>query len=264
LGLDELSALNYWFVRRGKVAVAFSGGLDSSLLAATAVKALGKGAIAITAKTEFVGKNEIDDAAATAKKLGIRHKIIRLCLPEEILDNPPERCYICKKYLMKSVKEAALKEGFDVVVDGTNQDDLPTSRPGMRALKEEGILSPLVDLKLGKQAIREMSKTLGLDHSKVPNACIATRFQTGHKILGSEISMIEEAENYLKGKGFNQVRVRYHGGIARIELGKDEIPSLFKGNLFVDVASKLKSLGFSHVAADLEGYRAGSMEQTSK
>ena len=258
---EILKTLMDWFKGKGKVAVAFSGGLDSSLVAAAAAMTLGEGALAITVKTELIGKKEVEDAKATAKKLGIRHKIIELNLPKLILENPPERCYICKKHLMKNVRETACKDGFGLVVDGTNIDDIAAVRPGTRALEEEGIRSPLTELKLGKQEVRQFLKMLGFDYTKAPNACLATRFTIGHRITSHEISMVEEAEEFLRENGFNLLRVRFHDGMARIEIGKDELPRLFSGNLFEKVAVKLKSLGFTHVTVDLEGYRAGNMDQ---
>jgi len=252
--------LKEWFKGKGKVAVAFSGGVDSSLVAAAAVMVLGNDSLAITVKTGFVKNSEVDQTKSIADRIGIRHMVIELPLPEEVLENPPERCYVCKKCIMSGIKETVLKEGFKTVVDGTNVDDLHVGRLGIRALKEEGIRSPLAELKIDKKMVREVSRVQGMEYDKPPNACMATRFPTGYKITAGEMAMVEAAEDFLKDLGFGLIRVRLHNGMARIEIGKDEMPKMMSNSIYQQVAAKLRALGFKIVTLDLEGYRSGSMD----
>jgi uncharacterized protein len=245
-----------WFRGRveGGVVVAFSGGVDSTLVALAAREALKDSALAITVRTEFMTPGEIRGAISVAKGLGIKHRVLRLSLPGEIRANPPDRCYLCKRLILKKLKAYAERHGQSLVVDGTNFDDLQSRRPGLRALREEAIASPLAELGLGKGDVREISKRLGLDYAKPSSPCLATRFPTGHIIGRRELEAVAKAEEYVRGMGFSQVRVRVRGGMAKIEVEEGGLARMMENGMYKRVASELRRMGFNEVALDLEGY----------
>jgi len=261
MGDGTLTKLMGWFKDKGGVVVAFSGGLDSTLVAAVAKRALGKRAIAVTVKTEFISKREGEAAASVARSLGIRHRVVDLQLPDSVRNNPPDRCYICKKHIMGSLKRLACEIGFDTVVDGTNYDDLGSDRPGLSALQEERIKSPLAELKIGKAQIRELSKALGLDYTKPANPCLATRFPSGHRITGDDVETVAAAEDFIRKMGFRVVRVRVYDRSAKIEVRRENIPEILKGKRLERITSELKRLGFENVTLDPDGYRTDSMDR---
>lgn len=252
----SLGRLVSWFRDRGGrgAVVAFSGGVDSTLVAAAARRALGDSAEAVTVRTDFMTGGEVAEAVSTAKELGIRHRVLRLRLPVTVRSNPPDRCYRCKRLIMRELKKHAKGQGKMLVVDGTNSDDLGSARPGLRAIREEGIASPLAELGLGKCEVREMSKALGLRHDKPSSPCLATRFPTGHRVTLREAERVAEAEDYVRGLGFAQVRVRVRGNLAKVEVGKDELVRMMDGGRHRLVAKELRGLGFEEVTLDLEGY----------
>lgn len=255
-----MKELENWFMNVRNALIAYSGGLDSTLIAYIASKVLNEKAMAVTIKTIFMDENEIEHAINKAKELGIRHKVVELDLPEILLENPRDRCYICKKYMIKKLREIAKEEGFDLIIDGTNYDDLNENRLGIIALKEEGIRSPLVELKMNKIKIREISKKIGLDYKKPSNACLATRFPYGYKINKEELKMVANAERIIKEEGFENVRVRHFGNMAKIEVEKEEISKFMDGDLRERIVNKLKSIGYRVITLDLEGYSIGKME----
>jgi len=260
-GDSTLTKLMGWFKDKEGVVVAFSGGLDSTLVAAVAKRSLGKKAVAVTVRTEFTSKREGEEAARVARSLGIRHRVVDLQLPDSVTNNPPDRCYICKKYIMGSLKRLAGEIGFDTVVDGTNYDDLGSDRLGLSALQEEGIKSPLAELKIGKAQIRELSKALDLDYTKPANPCLATRFPRGHRITSDEVEAVAAAEDFIRRMGFRVVRVRVYDSMAKIEVDREEIPAILKGKTLEKIKVELKRLGFEDVTLDTEGYRTGSMDR---
>lgn len=252
---EALRRLVRWFgVRAGGVVVAFSGGVDSTLVAMAAHKALKDSAVAVTVKTDFMTQGEIEEAASAAEGIGIEHRVLRLTLPEEVKANLPDRCYRCKSLILRALKEYAEGRGGMTVVDGTNSDDLRLRRPGLRALREEGVSSPLAEMGLGKADVRAISKVLGLDHDKPSSPCLATRFPIGSAIEPRELEAVAEAEEFIRGLGFLEVRVRARGWMAKIEVGKGELERMMGKGTYRRVASRLRRMGFKEVALDLEGY----------
>ena len=251
----------------GSLAVAFSGGVDSTFLLECAHEALGDNVLAVTAKSSTFPERELKEAVAFAKEHGIKHEII---VSEELdierfRDNPPDRCYICKNELFTKIIAIAKANGIKYVAEGSNCDDLGDYRPGLIAIKELGVLSPLRVAELNKDEIRQLSRLMGLGTWDKPSfACLSSRIPYGERIDREKLDMIGQAEQYLLDLGFRQLRVRHHGTIARIELSPNEMSRVFEEGLSDKIDSKLKSLGFTYVALDLMGYRTGSMNDTLK
>ncbi|WP_353893221.1 ATP-dependent sacrificial sulfur transferase LarE [Proteinivorax hydrogeniformans] len=245
------------------VVIAFSGGVDSTLVLKAAKDALGDNAVALTIHAPFHLNWEIEEAKEIAQKLGVRHEIIEFSdIMPEIIDNPSDRCYLCKKKVFGEIKDFAETEGIRYVLDGTNADDDKDYRPGLKALKELDILSPLQSVKITKSEVRAISKNLQLDTWEKPAyACILSRIEYGQRIKEDDLQKIEDAETYLIDMGFATVRVRLHGQLARIEVAEQDLDKLLTPDTYKKVNSKLKSLGFSYVTVDLEGYRMGSQNE---
>jgi pyridinium-3,5-biscarboxylic acid mononucleotide sulfurtransferase len=242
-----------------QLAVAFSGGTDSTLLLKASQLALNEKVLAVTVKTPYIPKWEIDEAISFTKQHNIKHKIFEYPFLIKLKDNPKDRCYWCKTNLFKFMLKEVQKENVNTLVDGTNLDDLSDYRPGIRALKELNIVSPFLDLSITKPEIRRFSLQLGLPTWEKPAyACLLTRIPYGQEIKNGELKRIEEAENYLRSLGFNGSRVRIHGSLARIEIIKDNLPAILSLEMFDKITSKLKETGFSYVTLDMEGYRMGS------
>lgn len=227
-----------------RMAIAFSGGVDSSTLAALC-KAWNVDVIAITAKIPFISKRDLKNAEKAAKEIGVFHIVVDAELPPEVFENTPLRCYFCKKTILRRIKEVARKRGFEVVADGTNADDMLESRPGLRALEEEGILSPWASAGFTKEEIRRIAKDLGLSfYNRPSNSCLATRIPHGEKIRLKDLKKVELAEDILlKLVGERRVRVRKFGSKAVVEI--EEFESV-KENL-ANAVAMLKSIGFEEV-----------------
>ena len=249
----------------GRVLVAFSGGVDSSLLLKTAQDVVADGVLAVIARSETYPEVEQKEAVRLAEQWGVRYKIIQtdeLNNPD-FVSNPPTRCYFCKNELFSRLKEIAEAEDIRYVCDGSNREDMEDFRPGAQAAEELGIRSPLQEAGLVKDEIREISKWLGLPTWDKPSlACLSSRFPYGTHIDQGSLKQIAQAEEFLRNQGFKQVRVRHHGQIARIEVGPEQMEKMLHPGIRSAVAARLKTLGYSYVTVDIEGYRTGSMNET--
>jgi uncharacterized protein len=240
------------------VAVALSGGLDSCVVA-KAARLASKGSLAVTIDDFTVPRGDVGDAKRVAQIAGIRHIIVKSSPSKKVLENPKNRCFYCKSHNYKIVRKTAKRFGIAAVVDGANADDTKEYRPGMAAAKKMGVRSPLLELGIGKTETRALAKEFGLSvWDKPSSACLSSRIPHGKRITKGKLARIELAESAIRElTQIAKVRVRAHEGIARIEVPKEELPRLFDKDLIVRIAKKLRKLGFSRVALDLEGYRPG-------
>jgi pyridinium-3,5-biscarboxylic acid mononucleotide sulfurtransferase len=242
-----------------KVVIAFSGGVDSTFLLITAHNALGENVLAITVDSPYIPRRELKEAKDLARKFNIRHQIIKLPLSESIIENPENRCYYCKSSFFSGITEKAHQKGFEHILEGTNRDDHADYRPGSRALRESGILSPLKICGMSKKDIRSLSRKLQLPTwDKPSDSCLLTRIPYNTKITLDELKRIESSEHYLAGIGFSGARVRSHGDLARIEVSRDQRAVISDERVMDSVSIHLKDYGYTYVCFDLEGYRMGS------
>ncbi len=263
--MEAFNRLTEWFVRNGdnRAIVALSGGVDSAVAALAAKKALGTGAIAITADYKTLAEEELAVACRVAREIGIEHKVIEYDELENtsFVKNDSMRCYYCRTELGQHLAEEARSAGISLIVDGTNTDDLIDYRPGIRALRENGVRSPMIELSMGKMEIREIAKTFGLSvYDKPSNACLASRIPTGSEITYKKLRRIENAEIIVKTIfRVRQVRVRDHDDLARIEVGRDELHKMFDMSKLELLDEKLKKLKFKFVSIDVSGYKTGKL-----
>ena len=259
---QKLAALRKYIKGLGSAAIAFSGGADSAFLLKAAYEALGQNVIALTAKSCFSPAADIEYAISFCRKYGIRHEIIEvnpISYPE-IAKNTPDRCYLCKKRLFSLFSGYAEKHGITAVCDGSNAGDMADFRPGMKALRELGIKSPLLDCGINKKEIRFFLHEKGLSAwNKPSSACLASRIPYGEKITAEKLAMAEQAEQFLRSLGMTQLRVRIHGSIARIEAIPPEMPIVMQKK--EEISLKFKEIGFIYTALDLQGYRTGSLNE---
>nr|WP_213818684.1 ATP-dependent sacrificial sulfur transferase LarE [Garciella nitratireducens] len=246
------------------ICIAFSGGVDSSLIlkvATQAGKKLKKEVYAITFESQLHPTSDLILSKKVAKEMGATHKIVKMNEFEnkEILKNPVNRCYLCKKYLFSNLQKISKELGCNYVVDGTNADDVKVYRPGVQALKELGIISPLKDLGITKEEVRKMAEKLKISVSSRPAApCMATRLPYNTEIDFDLLKKIERGEEFIKKLGFTVVRLRMHGDVIRIEVAKEDLKRLLEKS--GEIIDYLKNLGFIYITVDLEGFRSGSMD----
>jgi uncharacterized protein len=259
---EKILALKKTIAAKGSVLVAFSGGVDSTLLALLAQEVLGNSIVCVLLDSPVVPRAAIVDARRIADKLGLTLEIISVPLMEheEFRKNPADRCYICKKISAAYFRQRAGVLGLASIADGMNVSDKSEYRPGLAASTEEGISHPFIESAITKQEIREIARTCGLQvWDKPSDSCLSSRIPYGEEITREKLQMIEEAEAFLADQGFGQIRVRVHGTMARIEVHKEEMGKIL--DMLAVVVKKLKSIGFSYVTLDLQGYRSGSMDE---
>jgi len=247
----------------GSCAVAFSGGLDSAVLAKAAAVALGERAVAVTGTSQSLAAGELDEARAVARQIGIRHEVIQtgeLSIPE-YQRNQADRCYHCKNELFTRVEELARRLGVAVVADGSNRDDHGEHRPGIRAARDRKVQSPLAECELTKDELRALATRWEIPvWNKPATPCLASRIAYGEEVTPERLQMIDRAERFLRDRGFEPLRVRYHrGDVARIEVAADALARFADESFRREVVEHLKSLGFNYVSLDLEGFRSGSL-----
>lgn len=245
-------------------AVAFSGGADSTLVARVARDELGDGALAVTIDSPLYPRGDLRWAKATAKGIGIAHMLVRMDLLRDrsFSANPPDRCYKCKLAGFAEIRKVADERSLEHILDGTNADDELSFRPGLEAKRALGVMSPLAEAGLGKKDVLRISERLGLaTHARAPSPCLATRVPYGDELTPRLLHRIEMAEELLASMGFAQARVRVHGTVTRIEVPKESVPQLARKEGREELVRRLKALGFTYVTVDLEGYRAGSMDE---
>jgi uncharacterized protein len=260
--LEKLARLKQRIGAFKSAVIAFSGGVDSTFLARVSRDVLGERALLVTATSSTYPYYELEEAKRLAEMLGMKQRII---VSEEIdipgfSDNPPDRCYYCKNELFSLIRHIAEQEGFEAVFDGSNADDLKDYRPGMKALREQGVLSPLCESGLTKQEIRQLSGQMGLPTADKPTfACLASRFPYGERITREKLQRVGMVEKALRELGFTQFRVRSHGDLARIELTGQEMEKGWESRQ--TISGLCHKAGFAYAAIDLDGYRTGAMNE---
>ncbi|MEW6094997.1 MAG: ATP-dependent sacrificial sulfur transferase LarE [bacterium] len=258
--LDQMRTL---LLKMKSVLIAYSGGVDSTLLLKVAHEVLSENVLAVTAKSPLYPASELEIAKTMARKIGVRHIIIDSDELKEVpgfAENSKNRCYLCKRELFGKLSEIARQEGLSYILDGSNASDTSDFRPGSQAAKEFGVRSVLKEVGLTKEEVREASKRIGLTtHDKPSAACLASRFPYGKPITYDSLKIVESAEECLKGFGLSQVRVRHYNNLCQIEILKEEMHILIK--MQDKVVDNLKKLGYTYVTLDLEGYRTGSMNE---
>lgn len=249
---------------QGDMLVAFSGGVDSSLILKLAVQAAAKTGhkvYGIMVYTMLHPMGEVEDARVTAEQIGAEFRVLEIdeLQGADILDNPVDRCYRCKKYLFHNLIEEGKKLGVSAMMEGTNEDDLHVYRPGLRAIRELGIHSPLAEAGMTKAEVRKLAGELGISVSNKPSMpCLATRFPYGTRISYEAMQKVDEGEAFVRSLGFYNVRLRIHNDVVRIEVDVNEMPRLLEYR--EQIVAKLKKLGYDYITVDLEGFRSGSMD----
>ena len=250
--------------QKGRILVAFSGGVDSGLVARLAHDALGSDSLAVLADAESLSRHELAEAVAEAAEIGIPLRVLPISelVNGAYVANPTNRCYFCRKELGRNLRPLADELGFDVIADGVNLSDLGEYRPGIQAMNEESFWHPLVEHGLGKADVRALARHLGLSfHAKPSNACLSSRIAYGEVISLEKLQRIDAAEQALRALGFPVVRVRAHEGIARIEVPREDLARLTAPVMSEKAVAAVREAGFVYVTVDLRGYRSGSMNE---
>lgn len=244
------------------IIVAFSGGVDSSLLLYVSNKVLGKNTMAVTIRSPYHVINESKEAEGFAGKIGAKLELVEFSILDDIRNNPENRCYLCKKNIFKKLKDVAEERGFKFVAEGSNTDDTGAYRPGIKALTELGIRSPLREADLSKDDIRELLKEFNLDVWQKPSdSCLLTRLPYNTRVDENALANIEKGEAFLASKGFSNIRIRTYGHLARIEINEEQFPDLITTKTRNEIVSKLIELGYKQVCLDLKGFRSGSFDE---
>ena len=262
---DKMALVRQSLGRHRRVLVAFSGGVDSTLLLKIAVDVLGAdNVLAVTADNAAVPSGEVDEARELARQIGAPHRVIETHELDDprYVENPPDRCYYCRLDLFRKLRDMAERRDYDAVLTGANADDLGDWRPGLRAATEYGMGSPMADAGLTKTDIRQLSQAAGLStHDKPANPCLATRIAYGIPITPEALVRVDRAEAVLRQYGLRQFRVRHHGELARLELPPDRIAEFAEPNRRAEVVKALRDLGYKYVTLDMQGFRSGSMNE---
>ncbi|MBU4601567.1 ATP-dependent sacrificial sulfur transferase LarE [bacterium] len=261
---EKLNNLRKILSEMGSILIAYSGGVDSTFLLKVAREELMDKVTAVTVKSEIHHLREMAIAKKMAQKFKVKHLFIDIDIlsNKEFINNPPERCYICKKEIFSRISEMVKELSLNFVADGSNYDDLSDYRPGMKAVRELKIRSPLQEALLTKDDIRLLSKEMDLPTwNKPSNSCLATRIPYGDEITLEKLKRIEEAEDFIHNLGIKQVRVRYHNDLAKIEVREEDMLFSMEEDLRKRIITKLKKLGFIYITLDLQGYRSGSMNE---
>jgi uncharacterized protein len=261
---SKIKSLHVWLRARGSVVIGFSGGVDSSFLAAVAAEVLGEKALAVTADSASLSRRHLEQAREIAAQFRMNHRIIttdEMANPAYAANNP-DRCYHCKTELFTRLSAIAQAEGYAAVLDGTNVDDQGDYRPGRQAAREHAVCSPLAELGFTKADIREASRGMGLPTADLPaSACLSSRVPYGTAVTPQVLQRVERAEAAMQDLGFRQVRVRAHGDVARLELDPAEIARFLDPAVRADAAARIRACGFRYVTLDLLGYRTGSLNE---